>query len=85
MSILDSLQCISQGEGAAGALQVRNAAAATAERESRALAALEHGTAERSASLVARECRLQQREEAVGHYCDSAVNHSCNTVISTAL
>jgi hypothetical protein len=46
-------------------LQVRGAAAATAEREARALAALERSGAERNAAAAARERLLQEREEAV--------------------
>eukprot|EP00878_Enallax_costatus_P010231 GHUV01010679.1.p1 GENE.GHUV01010679.1~~GHUV01010679.1.p1 ORF type:complete len:727 (+),score=275.30 GHUV01010679.1:539-2719(+) len=45
--------------------KVRDAAALTAERESRALAALERSSAERNASLAARERRLQEREETI--------------------
>lgn len=46
-------------------MQVRGAAAATAEREARALAALEKSGAERNAAVAARERLLQEREEAV--------------------
>jgi hypothetical protein len=46
-------------------LQVRGAAAATAEREARALAALERSGAERNAAAAARERLLQEREDAV--------------------
>jgi hypothetical protein len=45
--------------------QVRGAASATAERESRALAALERGSAERAAAAAARERLLQEREDGV--------------------
>lgn len=63
---------VAHGQNIAGAVQVRDAAAANAERESRALAALERSSAERAAALVARERRLQEREEAV-RYCDNSL------------
>lgn len=47
------------------AVQVRGAASVTAEREARALAALEKSSAERAAALAARERLLQEREEKV--------------------
>jgi len=46
--------------------QVRGAASMTAEREARALAALEKSSAERAAALAAREKLLQEREDKVG-------------------
>lgn len=45
--------------------KVRGAASLTAEREARALAALEKGSAERAAALAAREKLLQEREDKV--------------------
>jgi hypothetical protein len=48
-------------------LQVRGAAAATAEREARALAALERSGAEHNAAAAARERLLQEREDAVSN------------------
>ena len=45
--------------------QVRGAANITAEREARALAALEKSSAERAAALAAREKLLQEREDKV--------------------
>lgn len=44
---------------------MRGAAAVTAEREARALAALERSGAERNAAAAARERLLQEREDAV--------------------
>lgn len=46
-------------------MQVRGAASVTAEREARALAALEKSSAERAAALAARERLLHEREEKV--------------------
>lgn len=51
-------------------LQVRGAAAATAEREGRALAALEKSTAERNAAAATRERLLAEREDKVGAVCE---------------
>lgn len=48
-------------------VQVRGAASVTAEREARALAALEKSSAERAAALAAREKLLQEREEKVSN------------------
>jgi hypothetical protein len=50
------------------AVQVRGAASVTAEREARALAALEKSSAERAAALAAREKLLQEREEKVSDH-----------------
>lgn len=54
--------------------QVRGAASVTAEREARALAALEKSSAERAAALAAREKLLQEREDKVGCKAWSCVN-----------
>jgi sirohydrochlorin ferrochelatase len=62
-------------------LQVRGAAAATAEREARALAALERSGAERNAAAAARERLLQEREDAVsgGYSYRLGRSSSCHT------